>query len=298
MMHKPIVVGIDGSPSSVAAQDLAVREAAMRRRPLRIVHVLAWPWPTFHMPDRPPPDDLEAISLLAQANTLVATAVDRARQAQPTVTVDGEVMIGFPAPVLLTESQAATLVVIGHRGLGRVGGLLLGSVAVHLTARASCPLLVSRGRPNPAGNVLLGVDAALASNPAVGMAFEEAALRGIDLDAVHTRRASSTSQPGHILPAGRHRTMAAHAEERLLAKALAEWQHKFPHVTVRQHLVRGDARQVLIDATAQAQIVVVAAHGRGGISGLLFRSTSQAVLDDADCPVLVLLGRNMPVPNL
>ena len=295
-MSKPIVVGIDGSASSLAAQDLALWEAVMRHRPLRIVHALAWPWPAFHMPDSPPPKDLEAISLLAQANIMVAAAVERAHRAQPTVTVDGEVMIGFPAPVLSTESQTATLVVIGHRGAGRLDGLLIGSVAAQLTAHASCPVLVNRGRTNPAGNVLLSLDAAAASNPAIGIAFEEAALRRVDLDAVHTRHASITRQLGHMLPAGHHRRIAD-AQERRLVKALVDWQDKFPHVTVRRHPVRSDARQVLIDATAQTQLVVVAIHRRGDMSRTLIRSTNQAVLIHAACPVLVLPHRTVTAPK-
>ena len=235
-MNKPGVVGIDGSAPSWAAQDLAGWEAARRRRPLRIVHALAWPWPTFHMPDMPPPQDLEAISLLAQANELVAAAVDRARRANPTVAVDGEVIIGFPAPVLSTASQTAAMVVIGDRGLGRVDVLVLGSVAVQLTAHAACPVLVSRGRPHPSGNVLLGFDGAPSSDAAVGIAFEEAALRGVGLDAVHTWHRPIIGKSVDILTAMHHPTTTASVEERLTAGALAEWHDTFPHVVVRQRL--------------------------------------------------------------
>ena len=296
-MNKPIIVGIDGSAPSWAALHLAGWEAAMRRRPLRIVHALAWPWPTFHMPDVPPPQDLEAISLLAQANELVAAAVDRARKAHPTVTVDGEVMIGFPAAVLSTASRTATMIVIGSRGLGRVDSLLRGSVAVKLTAHSACPVLVRRGRPRPSGNVLLGVDDAPSSNAAVGIAFEEAALRGVGLDAVHTLHGPIIGKSGHVLPPMRHPTTTASVEERLMVKALAEWQDKFPYVVVRWRFVRGSAGQILIDATAQAQLVVVGARGRGGISGQLFRSTSQAVVKDAACSVLVVPDGTVPAPK-
>jgi len=287
-MSKPIIVGIDGSASSWAAQDLAGWEAARRRCPLRIVHALAWPWPTFHMPDRPQPKDVEAISLLAQANDLVAAAVERARHAHPTVTVDGEVMIGFPAPVLSTASQTATMVVIGDRGLGSVDGLLLGSVAVHLTAHASCPVLVSRGRPHPSGNVLLGLDAKQTSSAAVGMAFEEAALRGVDLDAVHAWRGPNITKPGGLLGTRHQPTMAADAEQRLLAGAVAQWRDMFPHVAVRLQLERGNAAQVLIDATAHSQLVVLCARGRGDVSSLLLGSVSKPVLRHASCPVLIV----------
>jgi nucleotide-binding universal stress UspA family protein len=296
-MNKPIVVGIDGSAPSRAAQDLAGWEAAMRRRPLRIVHALAWPWPTFHMPDRPPPKDLEAISFLAQANDLVDAAVERARHTHPTITVDGEVMIGFPAPVLSTASQTATMIVIGHRGLGKVDRLLLGSVALQLTAHSTCPVLVSRGRPHPSWNVLLGVDGAASSDAAVGIAFEEAALRGVGVDAIHTWHGPIIGRPGDVLPAVHHPTTTAAAEEHLMATALAEWQHTFPHVATRRRLVRGNAREILINATTQAQLAVVGTHARGKITRLLHHSTSQAVLNHAACPVLVVPDRTVPRPK-
>lgn len=67
------------------------------------------------------------------------------------------------------ESRTAALSVVGSRGLGSFTGLLLGSTAVHLAAHGHCPLMVVRGRPDPAGPVLLAVDGSEDTDEADGI---------------------------------------------------------------------------------------------------------------------------------
>ncbi|MQS37876.1 universal stress protein, partial [Streptomyces katsurahamanus] len=151
--------------------------------------------------------------------------------------------------------------------------------------------LVVRGRPDPAGPVLLAVDGSPQAEAAVGFAFAEASLRGAELVALHAWSGwtgRGDDDPGHpqnlVDDAGR----LGDTEERVLAEALAGWQAKYPDVTVRRDLVRKSARQALIEASEEAQLLVVGARGRGGFTGLLLGSVSQAVLHHAHCPVAVV----------
>src|SRR5581483_6473007 len=93
-----VVVGVDGSPTSLAAVDLAATEAALRRRPLHVVHAFAWPY--LNVPLGPsafgPPEG----GLRHEAERVVATAMCRARAADPDLAVSGQVLIGYPAPAL------------------------------------------------------------------------------------------------------------------------------------------------------------------------------------------------------
>jgi nucleotide-binding universal stress UspA family protein len=57
---------------------------------------------------------------------------------------DTKVAYGHPAMVLVNESEAADLLVVGNRGHGAFHGMLLGSVSIHCVTNATCPVLVVR----------------------------------------------------------------------------------------------------------------------------------------------------------
>ncbi|OLZ66329.1 universal stress protein UspA, partial [Streptomyces sp. IMTB 2501] len=203
------------------------------------------------------------------------------------------VTVGEPLMVLEIESRTASLVVVGSRGLGAFSGLLLGSTAVHLAAHGRCPVLVVRGRPKPTGPVLLAVDGSPAGERAVEFAFAEATMRGADLLALHvwnTWSERAYEGPGDPLNMVVDIDRLREEEQRLLDDTLSPWQTRYPQVTVERRLVRSRIRPALIEASHDAQLVVAGARGRGGFTGLLLGSVSQALLHHAHCPVAVIRG--------
>jgi nucleotide-binding universal stress UspA family protein len=60
------------------------------------------------------------------------------------------------------------------------------------------------------------------------------------------------------------------------------------HFRVRRHGLDGTASALLVEFSTAVDLVVVGSRGRGGVSGLLLGSTSQAVLHHAVCPVMIV----------
>ncbi|MFD8234786.1 universal stress protein [Streptomyces sp. NPDC059696] len=291
-MTKPVVVGVDGSPASMDAVGTASREAGIRGAELRLVHAVGGP--SALLPAGGPPWNPAAAGVRELLDGTLAAAERRARDTAPRVRITRDVAVGEPLMVLEIASRTASLVVVGSRGLGAFGSLLLGSTSAHLAAHGRCPVFVVRGRPNPAGPVLLGVDDSVASGDAVPFAFQEASLRGADLTVVHVCPLGSPD--GYDGPADPpfvtyDETHLRKKAEHVLDAALAGLREKYPDVTVRLRPVVGRVRHTLIGMSADAQLLVVGARGRGGFTGLLLGSASQAVLHHAHCPVTVVHHR-------
>ncbi|MEU6546140.1 universal stress protein [Streptomyces sp. NPDC046859] len=290
----PVVVGVDGSPSSLMAVEAAAREARAHGVALRVVHAFGRPPARIPAGGRPwQPASTAGVPQLIDGT--LGEAEQRAHAAAPGVRTIHEVVVGLPVEVLEIESRTASMVVVGSRGLSRFGALTVGSTAGHLAAHASCPVLVVRGDPRPAGPpVLLAVDGSPAARGAVEFAFSQASRHGTDLVALHvwnnrTERAyaSPADPPFVTYDEGRLHD----EEERVLAEALGGLGDRYPDVRVERRLVRGRVRHTLIEAGADAGLLVVGARGRGGFTGLLLGSVSQAVLHHAPCPVAVVRAR-------
>ncbi|MFI9470878.1 universal stress protein [Streptomyces sp. NPDC052492] len=292
-MSDPVIVGVDGSASSLTAVDVAAREAHLRGTSLRIVHAIGSP--SARLPPGAAPWSPADHGLEAMVHRLPARAEERAHAVAPGLEITRSVVTGDAIEVLQIESRSAALTVVGSRGLTGFSGLLLGSTAVHLAAHGHGPLMVVRGRPDPAGPVLCAVDGSPAGERAVDFAFAEAALRGAPLVALHVWNSWSARAyegPGDPLAAVvAEADRLREAEQRLLDRAVAGGQETHPQVIVERRLVRSRIRTALIDASREAQVVVAGARGNGGFTGLLVGSVSQALLHHAHCPVTVVRGQ-------
>ncbi|WP_243081757.1 universal stress protein [Streptomyces sp. 891-h] len=291
-MSDPVIVGVDGSASSLEAVDVAAREAYLRGVPLRIVH--AFGHAPGHLPGDAPAWSPADHGLEPMVHGVVARAEERAHAAAPDIEITRSVVAGEALEVLEIESRSAALAVVGSRGLSGFAGLLLGSTAVHLAAHGRCPLMVVRGRPDPTGPVVVAVDGSKAGQAAVQFAFAEAALRKAPLVALHvwnTWSERAYEGPGDPLTAVvADADDLREAEQRLLDETVACLQEDFPQLAVERRLVRSRIRPALIDASRSAQLVVTGARGRGGFTGLLLGSVSQALLHHAHCAVTVVRG--------
>lgn len=135
-----IVVGIDGSPGSSAALEYACQRAERTGETVTALH--GW---HVHTPST---DVWSAIPRTVEdeesRRLLLAESVAGVREDHPDVDLEVEAVPVDPTTCLVDASSSASLVVVGSRGLGFVGGMLLGSVSQEVLHRANCPVAVVR----------------------------------------------------------------------------------------------------------------------------------------------------------
>lgn len=258
---RPVVVGVDATAAALAALDLATEEAAARVTPLTVVHVTPVD-PTADEPAR-----------AGHARRVLAVAADRARVEHPALAVTVASPVGDPADALIRAAADATMLVIGHRDR-RSGPRRTDTVTERILRRARVPVLIRRPFDAPAPTAMRPVVVGLAdpadADALLAFAFEEAALRGAPLAAMH------------VWP-------AAHADRgaEALASAVTLWADKYPEVPVRRVLRRGVDVGVAITAVSHtAQLIVV------GLPGRIGASVCDALVHRAGCPVAVVPHRD------
>jgi nucleotide-binding universal stress UspA family protein len=138
-----VVVGVDGSESSVAALKWAANYAQATGSTIRAL--LVWHYPTAAgvPPVGVPPASVESEVERSRAEEL-DKAISAALGDEPSVPIERKVAYGHPVEVLVDESADADLLVVGHRGHGGFTGMMLGSVSMHCVSHAHCPVTVVR----------------------------------------------------------------------------------------------------------------------------------------------------------
>lgn len=128
-----IVVGVDGTTSSLRALQWAIAEAATLGASVEVV--TAWHG-TRSEGDR--------LAREAAAERIALGAASRHAHREPRVTAT--TAEGDAADVLVGASRGALMLVVGSRGRGVLVGTALGSVALGCLRHATCPVVVVRGR--------------------------------------------------------------------------------------------------------------------------------------------------------
>jgi nucleotide-binding universal stress UspA family protein len=139
MSSDVILVGVDGSGSSIDALHWAARQATLTGAQLQVV--AAWHYPVSLGWAPAWPDDWDPA---AEAATGLKAVVDRELAGYEGLKVTQKVVEGHPAEILVALAHEAVLLVVGSRGHGAFTGMLLGSVSEHCAAAASCPVVVVR----------------------------------------------------------------------------------------------------------------------------------------------------------
>lgn len=282
--RRPIVVGVDPDRTKWLALVWAADEARRRHLPLRLVHAQALPPVTggYRSEAVRRYRDEWSRALRGVSDQLLRQAAAFVESRQPSVEVSTVLAEEEPSWVLLQEARNASLVVVGSWHLSRRREMFTpASVALPLSARAPCPVVVVREPEHVSQEpayLVVGVDGSAHSAAAVDMAFEEAALRGAQLRALYAWHPPFFGAPDE------HATMREC--RRVLSETVAGREAKYPDVELHHEVVRGHPVQVLTDASEHSLGLVVGSRGRGGFTGMVLGSVNQGVLHHARCPVI------------
>jgi nucleotide-binding universal stress UspA family protein len=146
-VHGPVVVGVDGLPTSEAAVAFAFAHASRHDADLIAVHALADPVAETLLLGHSEPPDFEPAQ--QRAHETLAERLAGWQEKYPDVHVTRDVVRDHPSAALLRHAEGARLVVVGTRGRGGFSGLVLGSTGQHLLHHAPCPVAVVRTELDP-----------------------------------------------------------------------------------------------------------------------------------------------------
>jgi nucleotide-binding universal stress UspA family protein len=133
----PVVVGVDGSPASELATEIAFDEASRRGVDLVALHA-------YRDADLPKVLNVQWSGESPIPPQALADRLTRWLQRYPHVTIHPRIVCDNPARHLLEESESAQLVVVGSRGRGGFAAMLLGSVSTAVAHAAKVPVIVAR----------------------------------------------------------------------------------------------------------------------------------------------------------
>lgn len=287
-----VVVGYDGSAGGRRAVRWAAHEAAARGVTLRVV---------VAADDTGTPGAHRTATRLAplrlgDAHEALAEAVALAEAQKPGVTCGGLVRSGQPGGALVDQSLSAQLVVVGCRGRTRLPASE-SSTSLITASRASCPVIVVRGRPDPRPQeaVVVGIGSSELASGTVRYAVAQACRAGAPLVLACGWSVGGRSGPRapRTAPdrAGSLATVVRDVRRQageVLDRAVELVQRLEPGLEVRTELADARAERLLEGLSWGASLVVVGRGGTGPFPGLPLGAVTRSVLEHAGCPVAVV----------
>lgn len=282
---RPVVAGVDGSPSSIEAAEYAAALAERRSAPLHLVHAYQRPLYGYDVIGLPLPadsfdDERQREGTLATIRQLA----DRLRVEHPMLLdLEVEQVLDSPSVQLTKRSRDALVTVVGCRGIGGFAQLVLGSVSSQLAMHAQGPVIVVRPpvavAPGPEeprlrrslGPVLACYDGSTSAEAALRFAACEAAARDVQLIVTHVYTGDDAEA------------------EQLLVNAVKPWADDYEGrpIELRPYYSENTA-YALVEMSRNAALTVLGSRGRGGFAGLLLGSVSRTLVHHAYGPVAVI----------
>ncbi|MFP5345802.1 MAG: universal stress protein [Actinomycetes bacterium] len=276
-----VVVAFDGSDPGRVALERGIEESRARSVPLHVVTVV---------------DDILFSGVSAIRTDAAQAVLEKAHQLATSVLPSGRVTtratVGSPVTSILRTCAPDDLLVVGSRGYGRLGRMLLGSTSSSLVIHAPCPVLVCRGTGGRAsGPVLVGIDGSEASRLAVEFAADIADRDGAMLKIIVAVGPVADALGTIIGPD----ESALRTAEALVQDRAAHVREDRPDLAVEPAVVQAHPVDALLSEAEGARLLVVGSRGRGALASILLGSTGRELAQQAACSVLVVRRPAMEV---
>ncbi|MFJ3704484.1 MULTISPECIES: universal stress protein [unclassified Streptomyces] len=273
------VVGVDGSERATAAALWGAADAEAHRRSLLLVHAA----------------DLDRLDRFASfetsehlrdaGNSVLTTAAEEIRKRFPGLEVGVKLSRRKPIPALHASVRPGSTIVVGSRGTGGFGPLLLGSTGLEVVIGSPAPVVVVRGEPEREN---APVTAAVRDEHDVRWLVRagrealarERALRLVNVHSLFARfDGTARGETGR----------AADRGEKLMADLASGIRESAPGLAVETEVVEArSAASALVEASRHADLLVMGSHERRGVSVLGLGHVVHALLHHSRCPVEIV----------
>jgi nucleotide-binding universal stress UspA family protein len=282
----PWIVGVDGSDCAREALGWALAHAPGRASSLHLL--TAWQTPVYASPSMAAPMTVP-IDDTALADSARATTQAEADHARTSTSVPVEPVIahGSASKALIEAGAEASLIVVGSRGRGGFGRLLLGSTSTQCATHAEIPTAV------------IPSDHAVTTTASIVVAID-----GSENSLAALEWALTFAEPGstvRVLWVWDATPLAVGADEFFFPDASDTAEERFHHlidevtesgqgadVTIERSFVHGRPRSVIAEAAADTDLLVIGARGHGAVGSAILGSVSTWLLHHVDCPVVVV----------
>lgn len=293
---KAVLVGVDGTDASYKAVWWAANYTKHAGLELQIVCA-------YSLPSYAAVSFDATYSVLgddAMAHTDAQEILARAKSIADEQGVHANTLIvtGDPASVFVELSRNYQLIVIGNRGKGGLAERLLGTTSSSLPAYSYCPTVVVPFTDdddellhlnNNITHVAVGSDESKWGLKALQLAADFAASWNAELTVLSAVPVyGAGSGMFSLAPSQEDQQHIVDSYLDDLRTRVEPIRAQYPHLDINLKVVPGSAVDALTHASATNDVVVVGSRGRGGFTGLILGSTSQSLIQHAQCPIYVV----------
>ena len=292
-----ILLATDGSRSADRARDLV---ATLPWPDGSVVRVVAGAEARSSIAGSPwiAPVAIESHELEREMDRHVENTLDDAERTleRPGLGVERLILHGRPATAIVDEARewSADLIVLGNRGHGPFGAMLLGSVSAEVVDHAPCPVLVVRRAD--AGEVVFADDGSPGARHAAAVLTEWTCLRALPVTVLSVADLglpwAASPVPGvydRVLETYMADVDLARSQvNRVATDAAAELRGI--GVAATSAVREGDPAHEIVEFARErgASIIVLGTRGQTGLARFLLGSVARNVLLHAPCSVLVV----------